>query len=138
MITKYTLTFMIAVSFAMPASACIAFLGPCADDELPMSGDTFQVHAKGSGILFGTSPNPAVLQSAAQGCMRRGYSQFVIAGAQNGEVYNQSRFFNAWGDGAGGIYGNSFAPPPRQTTTAVIRCVRVGGIDARQYVNAND
>ena len=67
MIKHLILTTTIAIAAATPAFACIALFGPCADDELPMSGDSFQVKVKGGGWLTGPSPNPAVLQSAAQG-----------------------------------------------------------------------
>lgn len=128
---------LMALAIATPASACVGLFGPCADDELPLDQSTFQVYAKGGGWLTGPSPAPAVLQAASQGCLRRGFPQFVIAGAQNGETYNTFRAFNAFGSQYG-VYGFSASPPPRRTTTAVIRCVRQGGIDARQYQSAND
>ena len=132
---RVTVLIIAASLAASPASACIALFSPCADD-LPMAADSFQVHAVAGGWLTGPSPNPAVLESAAQGCARRGFPQFIIAGAQNGQIYNQYRFFNAWGNGYG-ISGNSISPPPRRTTTALVKCVRAGGLSTAQYLNAN-
>jgi hypothetical protein len=103
-----------------------------------MAQDMFQVNAKGGGWLTGPSPNPAVLQSAAQGCARRGYPQFIIAGAQSGHTDSGFRYHNFWPNGYGGAYGTSANVPPRQTTNAVIKCVRAGGIAVQQYLSAND
>lgn len=102
-----------------------------------MSGSSFQVNARGGPSLISPSANPAILQSAAQGCMRRGFPQFVIAGTQEGYAGPPIRYFNAWGDG-NGIYGNSVAIPPRRATTAIVQCVRSGGVAVRQYLNANE
>jgi hypothetical protein len=128
----------IAITAAPPAFACIALFGPCADAELPMSADTFQVNAKGGGWLINPSPNDAVLQSAARGCAARGYPQFIIAGAQSGHTDSGFRYYNFWLNGYGGAYGTSANVPPRQTTSAVIKCARAGGISVQQYLSAND
>jgi len=119
------------------ASACVSIFGPCADAELPMSASSFQINAKGGPTLINPTANAAILQSAAQGCSRRGYNQFVIAGTQTSASAPPIRYFQAWGEG-NGIYGNSVNVPPRQATTAVIQCVRQGGLDVRKYMNANE
>lgn len=132
---------MIAASFTAfitnQANACVSIFGPCADAELPMSESSFQVNARGGPTLINPTANSAILQSAAQGCSRRGYKQFVIAGTQTGAAGPPIKYLQAWGEG-NGIYGNSVAIPPRQATTAVIQCVRHGGLDVRRYMNANE
>jgi hypothetical protein len=126
--------------FAMTAPAtagCFNLVDSCADEPLPMSGDSFAVQGKGSRFVFGSGPNSAVLASAASGCAQRGFTQFVIEQAQAGEEYHPPRGFGAWGDGYGNVYGHSYGGGSVATTNAVVRCVRKGGISVQQYLQAD-
>lgn len=134
---KILLTTLAAILVTNPAVACISIFSSCADEELPMSASSFEVHARGGPTLINPSANGAILQSAAQGCARRGFSQFVVASTQEGYVNPPMQVFQAYGYG-NGIYGNSVAMPARRSTNAVIQCVRQGGVSVRQYLNAND
>jgi hypothetical protein len=137
MIKRTVLAAALVVAVVSPVSACVSLFTACADSEMPMSPDTFSVDARAGGWLFNSSPAPALLQAASRGCQSRGYPQFLITNAQTGFADSNFRVFNVWG-GRYGAYGTSASVPAKKTASAIVRCVKSGGLDVRTYSSANE